>query len=86
MQHQTSPTGAPDELDYNERIILGIILDPGFHGTWTTQEITRAFGDDVAAADALAGLHAHGLIHRHHEYVFASRPAARLLEISEEAV
>jgi hypothetical protein len=43
----------------------------------------RAFGDEIAAVDALAGLHAHGLIHRHGEYVFASRPAARLLEINE---
>ncbi len=77
--------GAADELDYNERIILSIILEPGFHGTWTTQEIARAFGDETATADALAGLHAHGLIHRHQEYVFASRSAARLIEINEAA-
>jgi hypothetical protein len=86
MQDQPSPTRAPDELAYNERRVLDILLDPAFHGTWTAQEVMRAFGDEIAAIDALAGLHAHGLIHRHHEYVFASRPAARLLEINEEAI
>jgi len=66
-----------------ERVVLALLLDPRSHGPWTAQELARELGDEVAAVDAVASLHAAGLVHLCHQLVFPSRTAARFLELEE---
>ena len=50
---------------------------------WTVEEVIREFGDRVAAVDAIAELHAAGLINRiNKRVVCASRAALRAEEFS----
>jgi hypothetical protein len=81
MQDQPTPRSVAEEFDYAERIVLDILLEPDFHGIWTVQEVARAFGDEVRAADAIAGLRRAGLVHRCDDFVFATRPAARCAQL-----
>jgi hypothetical protein len=81
MQDQPTRRTVAEEFAYAERIVLEILLEPGFHGTWTLAELARAYGDEAQTVDALAGLHAAGLVHRCGEFVFASRAAARLVAL-----
>jgi hypothetical protein len=85
MQDQTSRSDVQAVLDQAERVVLDLLLDPGFHGPWSVHEIAVAMGDEVDAADAIDGLHAAGLVHRCHEFVFATRPAARFRELADAA-
>jgi hypothetical protein len=81
MQHETNPRGVAAELDRNEHAVLGLLMDPDAPDLWSVDEIARAIGNEVDAVDALVGLHAAGLIHRCHEFVFASRPTVRLARL-----
>ena len=56
--------------------ILGLLIDD-HPGHWHTAELERALAPTTAtdAADALADLHATGLIHRVGDFVFATRAA-----------
>ena len=47
-------------------------------GLWSVEEVERMLGDALAVTDALARLHAVGLIHRLENYVFATRSAAHI--------
>jgi hypothetical protein len=67
--------------DVHENIVLHMMLDDSTPGLWNTEELAKAVGDPVATADALAGLHAMGLVHRHREFVWPTRAAARTAQI-----
>jgi hypothetical protein len=71
------------EFDRAERAVLDLLLDPDVPGLWSVHELGVALGDEVRAADAIAGLHRAGLVHRLSEFVFASQPAARCIQLSE---
>jgi hypothetical protein len=81
MQDETTDVAA--EFDQAERSVLELLLDPDVPGPWSTHELGVALGSEVQAADAIAALHAAGLVHRCHEFVFATRPAARCFELAE---
>ncbi len=83
MQVQANPTGRRVGQESIERIVLALLLDPGSHGPWTAHELGRELGDEVAAADAVASLHAAGLVHLCRQLVFPSRSAARCFELVE---
>ncbi len=51
---------------------------------WTTDEVGQAVGDPLAAGDAIAELHAFGLVHLCDGHVFPSRAAARFDQLAEE--
>ncbi|HMH58793.1 MAG TPA: hypothetical protein VK537_06405 [Galbitalea sp.] len=55
--------------------ILGLLLTPDSQRLWSVAEVERETGEQLATADALASLHAVGLIHRCGEFVFATRAA-----------
>jgi hypothetical protein len=42
-------------------------------------------GDPIATHDALTELHAMGLVHRHDEFVWPTRAAARAVQIQDAA-
>jgi hypothetical protein len=83
MQGQAKPRDVAAEFDQAERAVLDLLLDPDVPGPWSSHEIGVALGDEVRAADAIAGLQRAGLVHRCHEFVFATRPAARCMELGE---
>jgi hypothetical protein len=71
------------EFDQAESVVLDLLLDPDVPGPWSFHEIAAAMGDEVRAADAISGLHAAGLVHRCNEFVFATRPAARCMQLAD---
>jgi hypothetical protein len=79
---------APDEgQDRLQNVVLELMLTDHAPGLWSTHELAVAVGDELAIADAIAELHATGLIHVHAGFVFPTRAAAtyRRLEQSEAA-
>jgi hypothetical protein len=71
------------ECDQAERTVLDLLLDARVPGPWSVHEIEVELGDAVRAADAIAGLRRAGLVHRCEEFVFATRPAVRCMQLSE---
>jgi len=78
MQDQPNPRDPVAEFDRVEHSVLCLLLDPEFPSPWSVDEVARAIGDETQAVDALVSLHAAGLVHRCHEFVFVTRSAARL--------
>jgi hypothetical protein len=74
-----SPVAEGEE--HRETVILTLLLEPGGPWLWSVQELARELGDATDAADAVARLHAAGLVHRCHEFVFATRPAAHFARL-----
>jgi hypothetical protein len=85
MHDEPTQDDARREQDLAENVILHAMLDDQAPGLWSAEELAQAHGDPIATADALAGLHASGLIHRHREWVWPTRAAARAVQI-ENAV
>jgi hypothetical protein len=73
---------ADDEL---EREVLALLLESRLPGPWSVWELGLQLGSEVAAADAVMRLHAAGLVHLCHEFVLASRPAARAHQLADMA-
>ena len=66
----------PSEEDERaQKAVLGLLLRPNDQRPWSVQEVEGEVGETVTAADAVASLHAGGLIHRCGDFVFASRAA-----------
>jgi hypothetical protein len=81
MHDEPSRATPQEEADLSENVVLHLMLDDDTPGVWSTEELARAHGDPVATADALAGLHAMGLVHRCREFVWPTRTAARTAQI-----
>jgi hypothetical protein len=82
MQDETTHADLVAEMDLTEHVVLHLLLDSEYTGPWAEREIALTVGDDLAAADAIAGLHSAGLVHRCHEFVFATRAATRFRELA----
>lgn len=61
-----------------EREVLALLLASGLPGPWSVLELGLEMGSDLVAADAVIRLHAAGLVHLCQEFVWPTRPAARL--------
>ncbi len=81
MQDQPSRRDPATDIHQVEHVVLTLLLTSDPPGPWSVQEIAQAVGSEIAAADALVGLHAAGLVHRCHEFVFPTRPAARFSQL-----
>jgi hypothetical protein len=77
--HGRSPVA--DAEEHRESFILTLLLDPGGTWLWSMDELARELGDPTDAADAVARLHAAGLVHRCGEFVFATRSAAHFARL-----
>lgn len=56
-----------------DEAIIGLLVED--RGLWSTGEVERMIGDEIAAADSLARLRRGGLIHQCGDFVFATRTA-----------
>jgi predicted transcriptional regulator len=74
-------TVAEDE-DRVDATVLLLLLDET-HPIWHTEEIGREIGDPLAASDAIARLHAAGLVHRVEPFVLATRAARHSTRIGQ---
>jgi hypothetical protein len=68
-----------DELD--DGMVLAVLLDSNQPGLWSADELIRALGNRVSAADSLMRLERDGLVHRLGQFVFPTRAAVRAGEI-----
>ena len=80
MQDETISGAAAEDVRV-ARAILALLLQPGEQRPWSVDEIELAIGDPLATVDALAELHATGLIHRWDRFVVASRPAIHMASL-----
>jgi hypothetical protein len=77
VTHESS-IGITDE--HSDLVVMTLLLNsPGT--PWAADELGRELGDDVIALDAIARLHAAGLLDRGGDLVFASRSARRFSEL-----
>ena len=82
MPDQPNPRGVAEELDSTEHAVLCLLMDPDAPELWSVTEVARALGSETEAVDALVSLHAAGLIHRCHEFVFVTHPTVRLARLA----
>jgi predicted transcriptional regulator len=66
-----------------EWVVLDLLLGGDEQRPWSVEELVREIGRPVDVADAIANLHAAGLIHRTTDgFVFATRAAVRFHQIA----
>jgi hypothetical protein len=68
-----------------EHVVLTLLLDSKTSGPWSAPELALEIGNELRATDAIAGLQAAGLVHRCHEFVWASRSATRFHQLADAA-
>ncbi len=67
-------------------LILDLLLEEGTRRPWATAEITREYGHELNAIDAIDRLHGAGLTHKTSDgFVFATHAAARYHQIADQA-
>jgi hypothetical protein len=84
MQDEISRMPADDE-ERAEKGILSLLLASDSQRPWSIAELERERGEHLehlGTVDAVASLHAAGLIHHCEEFVFATRAAVRMDDLS----
>lgn len=81
--HDETTSGPACELDGLQRTLLELLVTDEAPGLWSSGEIATAMGDPVIAVDAIDMLHAAGLLHRHGDFVFPTRAAARYRQLEQ---
>ncbi len=80
---QPTPDQAAEEAR-DDWLILDLLLEAGTHRPWATAEITREYGHELNAIDAIDRLHGAGLAHKTSDgFVFATRAAVRYHELAD---
>lgn len=76
----TEPTPMPAESKTRtESTIMSLLLVQDDQRPWSTEELIREIGRELDTRDAIADLHAVGLLHRTTDgFVFATRAATHL--------
>jgi predicted transcriptional regulator len=80
---QPIPMSEVEREAHTDGVILSLLLDHDAQRPWTVQEIARELDDLEDAATGLRRLVAAGLVHRLHDFVFASRAALRADQITQ---
>jgi hypothetical protein len=81
MQDQPIDADARLADDEAERAVLALLLAPGVLGPWSAQDLGLEIGSELTATAAVIRLHAAGLVHLCHEFVWVTRPAVRVHEM-----
>jgi hypothetical protein len=79
------PTLSPaEEFDRTESIVLLLLTTSDNDRPWSVEEVIRELGDRNKAIDAIANLHAAGLVHcTGDDFVWPTRAAIRGIELAE---
>jgi hypothetical protein len=85
MQNQPIDVDVGETDEQAEREVLALLLEPTPPGPWSIWELGLQIGSDVRAADAVMRLHAAGLVHLCHEFVWPTRTAARSHQLADVA-
>lgn len=83
MQDQPSDVDVGRAEDVVEREVLALLLASELPGAWSVLELGLELGSDRDVVDAVTRLHAAGLVHLCHEFVWPTRPAARMHRLTE---
>jgi hypothetical protein len=77
-----------DVFDVAERSVLYLLTDPKDNQpVWSPEDLGRALTDPMRALDAISGLRGAGLIHQTTDgFVFASRAAVRMVQMTDQAI
>jgi hypothetical protein len=75
MQDQTNET-VEEQDGRAEQTILTLVLSGG-QRIWSVEELVSEIGRRLEVVDSLGALQAAGLVHRCHDFVFATRAALR---------
>lgn len=62
-----------------DEAIIGLLVED--RGLWSTGEMQRVMGDEIAATDSLARLRRGGLVHQCGDFVFAFRTALEAADL-----
>jgi hypothetical protein len=81
MRDQPNPADR-DELRPQRHILHLLIYQP-HHGPLSVEELVRAHGNEAEAADAIAALHATGLVHLNDGYAWATLAATHAVALEE---
>jgi hypothetical protein len=84
MQDQPSGVDVGAADDEVEREVLALLLESRLPGPWSVQELGLELGSVLAVTDAVMRLHAAGLVHLCHGFVWPTRPAARLYGLTDK--
>jgi hypothetical protein len=79
MQDQPNET-VEEQGCRTEQTILTLLLSGG-QRIWSVEELVSEIGRRLDVIDSVAGLQAAGLVHRCHDFVFATRAALRFDEL-----
>lgn len=80
---QDQPIGVPaPSTERVQQLVLQLLQERGGPPLWSMRELAMELGDELDTVDAVDSLEAAGLVHRCHEFVFASRAAVRLAALS----
>jgi hypothetical protein len=82
MHDEPTQAASGGEPQCSESAVMLVLLHMGHPWPWSMSEIGRELGNELLAADAVAGLHAAGLVHRTGEFVFPTRTATRSQQLS----
>jgi len=83
MQDERTCDAEHVEASRAEAVVMLMLLHAGHRWPWSTAEVSRELGDEHLAAEALAGLHAAGLVNRFGEFVLPSRAATRMQQLED---
>jgi len=85
MQDQPIEVDVGQVDEQAEREVLALLLESMVSGPWSVWELGLQIGSDARAADAVMRLHAAGLVHLCHEFVWPTRTAARSHQLADAA-
>jgi hypothetical protein len=68
-----------EQEDHTDKVLLEYLLLSKW--PWSVEELGRKINDPTDAEDAVARLHAEGLVHRLGDFVFPSRAALRSVHL-----
>jgi hypothetical protein len=71
------------EASRSEAIVMLMLLHAGHWWPWSISEVAQELGDETLATEAVAGLHAAGLVHRFGEFVLPTRPATKMRQLED---
>ena len=81
MHDEPIPSELDDDVDLAEHSTLHLLLDEPQPAPWSVDELVLARGTRVSTLDAIAALHANGLVHMAAGFVWPTRAAVNAVRV-----